>query len=621
MRTHRIYPALAVGMILSLPGVVGARPLPTGHQRGAIHRTAATFDNAAHMDANNLDMVVTNHGSFAYDLITGNAGLVYPKGTDKTAVFAGGAWMGALVNGEIRVAVAEFGQEFRPGPMIGGTFVPDQPDFKTYKIVRGNTTSPDYLNWPLFQGAPLGQDGKPLLLGDVTMWSVYNDADPSVHTAEPGTTDPLGVEIQQTTFAFNRSGPLGNAIYLRFKLVNKGGNTLDDAYFSLWSDPDLGGFTDDLVGCDTTLGLGYCYNATNADAVYGSQPPAVGYCLLRGPAVPISPGVFDNLGMVSFNKYINGTDPVSRVETYNYMRGLQPDGAAIHINDDPNLPVTTFQVSGDPVAGTGWLDSTPADRRLMLSSGPFHMNPGDVQEIAYAIIIGQGTDRLSSITALRQAVPTVRAHADGGVPSFLSAVVEISPNTINLKSHAPSVTAFIEPAGFSLTDIDVSTVRLAGTVAADPKFATVGDHNGNGTSDLMVKFSRAALNPSLHVGLNELQVSGSLVTGLQFVGSDEVRVIDPTGGSPSAAIAPNPLNPAGVLTFRTGKSGPVSIKLFDLHGGLVKTVIDRQPFGPGTHEVAFDAVGAGGRRLTSGVYFFRVESSEGSSTGRVTVVK
>ena len=61
-------------------------------------------------------------------------------------------------------------------------------------------------------------------------------------------------------------------------------STLEDMYVSLWADVDLGGSTDDLVGCDTTLSLGYTYNATNNDQTYGAAPPAVGYDFFLGPA-------------------------------------------------------------------------------------------------------------------------------------------------------------------------------------------------------------------------------------------------------------------------------------------------------------------------------------------------
>jgi hypothetical protein len=392
----------AASLILTLAAsdaAAEATSAARAHRR-SVHRAAQTIDNTTHMDANNIDMVVTNHGSFAYDLVTGNAGFIYPKGSTKTAVFAAGPWIGAKVNGQVRIAVGEYSQEYAPGPMANGTFQTDNSSFRNYKIVRGNTTSADYLNWPVAQGAPVDSMGAPALLGDAMIWSVYNDADPSAHSNNAGSTPPLGVEVQQSTFAFNRSGALGNIIFIRYKLLNKGGNQLDSMYVSAWADPDLGGFTDDLVGCDTTRSLGYVYNATNTDQQYGGQPPAVGFDFFRGPIVPSgTPGVNDTLGMTSFNKYINGTDPHSSGETYNYMKGLNADGTPII--DQTTLAVTRFQVPGDPVAGTGWLDSSPADRRLQLSTGPFSMAPGDSQEITIAIIVGQGTDRLSSITDLK----------------------------------------------------------------------------------------------------------------------------------------------------------------------------------------------------------------------------
>jgi hypothetical protein len=371
-------------------------------------RSAASTDNAGRMDANNLDMFVTNHGSFAWDLSTSGPGLLYPSGTTKTALFAAGIWVGAQVNDSIRTCIAEYSQEYAPGPMYNGTFQVDQTAFKNYRLEEGNTTNSDYLNWPyqpvpLGQGAPLDTLNNPLLQGNLTLWSAYNDADPGRHTnGSAGRTKPLGLEIQQTTFAFNRGGALGNIIFMKFRLINKGVNQLDSTYISIWADPDLGDASDDLVGCDTTLSLGYCYNETGNDAVYGTAPPAVGFDFFRGPIVQVSPGVYDTLGMTSFNKYINGEDPTSATEAYHLMEGLKKDGSALHVNDNPLQPVTTFQFPGDPVSSTGWLDGGGNDRRMQLSSGPFTMAVGDTQDVVCALIVGQGTDRLSSITDLKQ---------------------------------------------------------------------------------------------------------------------------------------------------------------------------------------------------------------------------
>ena len=401
MRSVKWVGVAVLAVALAAPEAWAAPRAGSAARTRTPHRAGATIDNTGRMDVNNLDMVVTNHGSIAYDLITGNGGLIYPKGGTRTAVFAAGLWVGAQVAGETRLAIGEYSQEFTPGPMAGGTFQSDVPDFRNYRIERGGVGYADYLANAVPQGAPVDNLGDPLLLGDATIWSVFNDADPGTHTNDAGSTTPLGLEVQQTVFAFNRAGALGNIIFVKWKFINKGGNQLDNAFVSVWSDPDLGGFTDDLVGCDTTLSLGYCYNATNSDGQYGSRPPAVGYDFFQGPKVPDGLGGFVRLPMTSFNKYINGTDPASPVETYNYMQGLHANGSPIYTNDDPLQPITTFQVSGDPVANTGWLDSNPADRRLFLSAGPFAMAPGDTQEVVTAIIIGQGGNRLESISDMK----------------------------------------------------------------------------------------------------------------------------------------------------------------------------------------------------------------------------
>ena len=36
-------------------------------------------------------------------------------------------------------------------------------------------------------------------------------------------------------------------------------------------------------------------------------------------------------------------------------------------------PPTNYMFTEDPETGTGWLDSSPADRRFMMSTGPFTM--------------------------------------------------------------------------------------------------------------------------------------------------------------------------------------------------------------------------------------------------------
>jgi len=408
-----------------------ASPLPAAgaHQRSAhadrglvpIYRTQV-IDDIQRIDINQISMVVTNTGSFAFDQLNGAAGLEFPKGSGKTALFAAGLWLGATVGGQVRVAVSGYADEYGPGAMIGG--ISDdhaRPEYKVYKLERAYPTPAerdaallDYNAGAVPYGAPVVSvlgDGTLSILGDQMLWCVFNDADPAFHTQGAGGTLPLGVEVQLTAFAYSQPGPEGPAartVVLRYKLVNKGVNTLQDLWIGMWSDPDLGGFTDDLIGCDTARGMGYVYNGGSLDAQYDGSPPALGFDLLRGPVggggVP--------LGMTAFSRYVNGGGPATPSGTYATLRGLELSGAPV-IDPTTGLP-TTLMVPGDPVAGTGWIDAPPSDRRMLLSSGPVDLLPGQSQNVEYAIVIGQGINRLSSILSLRCDDDAIQALFDRG---------------------------------------------------------------------------------------------------------------------------------------------------------------------------------------------------------------
>lgn len=383
-------------------------------------------------DANNIATYIRNNGSFNRDPGTGNSGFEWPKGTLNTAIYASGIWIGAMVDGVPRVAVAEYSYEFDAGP-IGTGVNPDDPRWKVYKVKRGDNaiSNPDYANWPIDDGAPWTFDREgnrvPKIIGDMTIFAVFNDNNPLVHVNM--NTEPLGIEVQLTAFAFNRSDALGNTIYYDWKLLNKGGRNIQDAYVTIWADPDLGDSGDDYDGCDTTLGIGFTYNAGAHDGVYGDAPPAVGFDFLQGPLVPgeatdtarfpdgrIVPG-YKFLKMTSYLKYNNdATDlgnPANGQEVYNYMKGLTRTGLGIADNRGIATP---FMFPGDPnsdTSSTNWIESEAGgDRRFLMSSGPFNMAPGDTQQIVAGNLIAQGTDYHNSVTALKKADEVVQLAYD-----------------------------------------------------------------------------------------------------------------------------------------------------------------------------------------------------------------
>src|SRR5262245_58667623 len=118
-------------LVLAFPLLAGAAPSPTSMRRPAY------VASGPHLDLNQDNLWVTNIGSFAWDIASGSAGLVYPRGSGHTAVFAAGLWVGGMRSGQTRVTVAEYTQEYGPGPMIGTSpSDPAAPDAKVYKVVR-----------------------------------------------------------------------------------------------------------------------------------------------------------------------------------------------------------------------------------------------------------------------------------------------------------------------------------------------------------------------------------------------------------------------------------------------------------------------------------------------------
>jgi hypothetical protein len=395
----------------------------------------ATTDFSKVLDANLLGLRVSNVGSFGFDTVTysyATSGLEFPRGSGLTSLYAGGLWIGAKVSGATHVTLAEYSFEFGPGPLIG-PFAPDRPEYLVYAVTAADTAgSAAWMARAAPFGAPTTPDGTaPGVIGAKTLWCVYNDARASLHTNGAGSTLPLGVEVRQTAWAYRGSALRDHTAFLRFEILNKGANTLDSTYVTLFADPDLGGAGDDMIGSDPVLDMGYVYNVDNDDNVYGATPPALGFVLMKGPTPASSTSP---LHVSAANMYIGGTDPASAEESWRLIKGLKQDGSA-WVN--PLTSQTTpFVFTGDPVAGTGWLDPQPTDKRFLISTGPFTLAPGDTQVVELAIVIGQGADRLESISILRGYAATLLKLGGVDPPD---PVPPPEPSTVLSLSVPPSV--------------------------------------------------------------------------------------------------------------------------------------------------------------------------------------
>jgi hypothetical protein len=213
--------------------------------------------------------------------------------------------------------------------------------------------------------------------------------------------------------------------------------------------------------------------------------------------------------------------------------------------------------------------------------------------------------------------------------------VEQSKRTIPIASSSASLCIRVEPIGdaFDPADVDPATLKLLSTgtgsvseiSAATTKSATVGDTDGNNVAEYPACFAMSDVANlfSLLRGKQDAEVTieGRLLDGRRICSRAVLPVVGTGNPQTAARIDPNPLNPEGVLRFATTTPGSVTIRVFDVHGRLARTIWNARSTATGPQEARIDGRDSAGRELRSGVYFFRIEGAGMSETGRFTILK
>ncbi len=78
---------------------------------------------------------------------------------------------------------------------------------------------------------------------------------------------------------------------------------------------------------------------------------------------------------------------------------------------------------------------------------------------------------------------------------------------------------------------------------------------------------------------------------------------------------PNPFNPVTYLEFSISKTGFVSLKIYDILGKEIRTLVSEIKQ-PGIYKMEFD-----GSSLSSEIYFYRMESADFIDTKRMILIK
>jgi len=107
----------------------------------------------------------------------------------------------------------------------------------------------------------------------------------------------------------------------------------------------------------------------------------------------------------------------------------------------------------------------------------------------------------------------------------------------------------------------------------------------------------------------------------------DVLVVEHASAVPLSATArllnayPNPFNPHTTMAFDLPVEQTVSLRVYDVGGQVINTLLDHETAPAGLNEVVWRGRDESGRTVPAGLYFYRLESGSYSETKRVVLLK
>lgn len=226
---------------------------------------------------------------------------------------------------------------------------------------------------------------------------------------------------------------------------------------------------------------------------------------------------------------------------------------------------------------------------------------------------GTGSDPLNiGAVAIRQGGNTPTAKIDGiRITNSWNDIVPVELTAFTASSAGSNVTLNWSTA----TEINNSgfEVERASTSPRQEAWEKIGFVQGNGTTTLAQQYSYIDKNVSAgsySYRLKQIDFDGTFT----YSPVAEVEVSAPVNFE-LAQNYPNPFNPGTTIQFSLPKSSNVLLKVYNLLGQEVATLLDGFKEA-GIHYINFDAA-----NLNSGLYIYKIEAEGFTSTKKMTLIK
>ena len=379
--------------------------------------------------------------------------------------------------------------------------------------------------------------------------------------------------------------------------------------------------------------------------------------LVRNSVSDLSPLV----GLTHLGELNLWDNPLSYTSVKTHIPALQRRGVTVHF-DAHQIPHSLTKVSGDSQEGL-------ANTQL---AAPFVVSVLDEDgaaiagaTVSFSVTAGGGT--LSSTTDTNPCTiesstssTTATTDANGQAATRLTLGSDAGTNTVaatveGLEPETFTATAAEQAMPHSLTKVCGDDQEGTAGAQLDEQFVVlVSDEDGAAMAGVVVSFAVAAGGGTLSAATATTDANGRAATRLTL-GSDPgtntvsatveglesvtftatgqespfASLFDLFGGGKRVALpdspqlaqnAPNPFNSQTVFAYFLPAPGPAHVEVFALNGQRV-AVLQQGPQQAGYHRLRWNGRDDAGRPVASGIYLYRLVTTEGVLTRKLILLR
>ena len=202
---------------------------------------------------------------------------------------------------------------------------------------------------------------------------------------------PLGVKITQRTYSWR----IDDYIYINYKIKNMNDFPLHDVFVGYFMDNDVGDATDDQIGFDRDLNLGFSYDSDREEQGWATSAGYVGSVFVETPKKYFTPDSI-HTGIDGLDNDGDGlsdeSDEWEQIGLTGFQTWIRSDlgkseGFGGDVDDNETDHLKYFELA---LQDTFEIYEEAQDVRQLTSSGPFlHLEPGEEINVTIAIVGGE----------------------------------------------------------------------------------------------------------------------------------------------------------------------------------------------------------------------------------------